>query len=58
MPLLQINVLDLNAQAAKEKAELVQKIANNMTLEAIRILAEKSTKPGMSEKLIKFKNMI
>ena len=58
MPLLQINVLDLNAQDAKEKAELVEKIANNMTLEAIRILAEKSTKPGMSEKLIKFKNMI
>ena len=41
-----------------QKAKALEKIGNNLDLEAINILASKSTKPGISAKLKKFKAMI
>jgi hypothetical protein len=55
---ISINVKEMNPIIAQEKAKLAEQIVNNMSFEALKILAEKSEKKGMSEKLIKFKNMI
>jgi hypothetical protein len=53
----QINIKGL-PQVANKKAQLVEIIANNLDVEALEILAEKSKKPNISAKLKKFKNMI
>ena len=52
---IQINGLP---QVAEKKAALVQIIANNLDLEALEILARKSKKAGISQKLKKFEAMI
>lgn len=43
--------------AATIKAH-IQTLANNLDSESLAILAEKSKKPGIGEKLKSFKNMI
>jgi hypothetical protein len=44
--------------AAKEKAQLAEKIANNLDVEALTILADKSAKPGMSAKVKSYKHLM
>lgn len=43
---------------AEAKAKAVEILANNLSLQALKILADKSAKQGMSEKVIRFKNML
>lgn len=53
----QIEIKGLPHVAAK-KAQLAQIIVNNLDVESLEILAEKSKKAGISEKLKKFKAFI
>jgi hypothetical protein len=52
--LTQKGIINNNAK----KAKALEIIGNNLDLEAIEILASKSRKPGISDKLKRFKTMI
>ena len=55
-----INITETNPMLpeADKKAAAVEKIANNLDLDALEILARKSAKKGMSDKVRKFKNLM
>ena len=53
-----INVKSVTNTEATAKAKAVEKLANDLDLEALQILAKKSGKAGMSAKIKKFKNML
>jgi len=53
-----IKIKSLTANGAQNKAQYVEQIANNLDMEALKILATKSKKPGMSDKVKKFKNLM
>jgi hypothetical protein len=53
-----INVKEITNDKAVAKAKAVEKLANDLDLEALQILASKSGKSGMSNKIKKFKNML
>ena len=55
---IEIDVKDVVKISAVKKAKAVETIVNHLTLEALEILARKSTKKGMSKKVIQFKNML
>ena len=55
---IEIDVKDVVKTSAVKKAKAVETIVNHLTLEALEILARKSTKKGMSKKVIQFKNML
>lgn len=54
----EVKIKGMSQSSADEKGKLVEKIANNLDLEALVILADKSSKPNISDKLKKFKNLI
>ncbi len=55
---LTIKIKDVTIGNADKKAKAVETIANNLDLEALEILAKKSSKPGMSKKVKQFKNLM
>ena len=54
----EIQIKAATTEKADKKAKAVQAIANNLDLEALEILAIKSAKKGMSQKVKNFKNML
>lgn len=54
----EVKIKGMSQSLADKKGKLVEKIANNLDLEALTILADKSSKPNISDKLKKFKNLI
>jgi len=55
---IEIIIKDLTKDNASAKAKAAEIIANNIDLEALQILASKSNKPGVSNKVKKFKNLM
>ncbi|MDX1349653.1 MAG: hypothetical protein R3279_05370 [Putridiphycobacter sp.] len=55
---VEINILDLNQANAQKKAKAVEQLANNLDVSALEILAQKSGKPGMSDKVRRFKALM
>ncbi len=53
-----IEVSALTPSGAKKIGDLLETIGSNIDKSALEILAEKSKKPGMSDKVRKFKNLI
>lgn len=53
-----IHITSMMETTATKKAEYAEKIANNLDEDALRILAEKSIKPGMSDKLRTYQKLI
>lgn len=53
-----INVRALTPQIAQTIAKNLEKIGSNLDSDAIQILANKSAKSGMSDKLRKYKHLI
>jgi|GEM_PF-2400313 len=54
----EINISEITKADSEKKAKAVEKLANNLTLAALEVLAKKSAKPGMSKKVMKFKAMM
>jgi hypothetical protein len=50
----QIKIKALSKTEADNKAKHVEQIANNLDEAALQILAQKSAKPGMSDKVRQF----
>ena len=55
---IEINVKALTTNEANNKAKAVETLAKNLDEEALLILADKSNKPGMSNKVRKFKSLM
>ena len=53
-----INVSALTPSGAKSIGKLLETIGNNLDKSALEVLADKSKKTGMSDKVRKFKNLI
>ena len=53
-----IKVKAITPAGANEIAKCLQELASNIDKSALQILAEKSKKPGMSDKVRKFKKLM
>jgi len=54
----EISIKEMIRPNAEKRAKAVEQLANNLDLEALEILADKSKKDGMSKKVKKFKKMM
>jgi len=54
----EIEIKEMIKLNAVKKAKAVEQLASNLDLEALEILADKSKKTGMSQKVKKFKLMM